>query len=49
MSETIDHELKRIYDQEKDSVAKEVDSLSKGININIDLRKNESYKEVESK
>jgi hypothetical protein len=49
MSEMTDHELKRIYDQEKDSIAKEADSLSKEININIDLRKSETYKEVESK
>lgn len=49
MSEMIDHELKRIYEQEKDSIAKEADSISKEIDINIDLKKSETYKEVESK
>ena len=48
MVEIID-EVKKIYEEERVSLKKEIDSLLGEIKINIDLRKNESYKEVESK
>ena len=49
MSEMADKELKRIYDQERATIASEANLLLKEIAKNIDARKDEIYKEVQSK
>jgi len=49
MSEIINQEIKRIYEGERATLAENVVKLQKEIAINIDLRKNETYKEIEDK
>lgn len=47
MSEIVSQEIKRIYERERATLAEYVVTLQKEIAINIDLRKNETYKEIE--
>lgn len=42
-------EVKEIYGKKRGAVKEKVDGLRREINTQIDLKKNESYKEVESK
>lgn len=49
MAEQMKEEVKGIYEKKRSDLKEKVESLRKGINAKIDLEKNESYKEVESK
>jgi hypothetical protein len=47
MSEIVIQEIKRIYERERTTLAECVVNLQKEIAINIDVRKNETYKVIE--
>lgn len=49
MAEQMKDEIKGIYEKKRSDLKENVESLRKEINAKIDLKKNESYKEVESK
>jgi hypothetical protein len=48
MGEIVNLELRKIYDQKRATLANEVDSILKEIDININRQKNETYKEIEN-
>jgi hypothetical protein len=47
MSVIISQDIKRIYESQRAKLADYVVTLQKEIAINIDLRKSETYKEIE--
>lgn len=49
MVASIVEEVKEMYGKRRSALKEKAASLREDINTNIDLKKNESYKEVESK
>lgn len=49
MAESMNNEVKEIYAKARSSCKDRLSTLRKEVNINMDLKKNESYTEIETK
>jgi len=49
MAESMKNEVKEIYAKARSSNKEKLSTLRKEVNINMDLKKNESYKEIDTK